>query len=118
VQGSAHEFSVRVTRNINLTLYEACRSQGSSVSTVNVLRTGRPGFDSRQGQGLYLFSTASRPPNQGEPGVKRPGRESDHSPPYSAKVKNVWSYISTPPYVLMACLIKLRIRHHGVVLYS
>jgi len=25
-------------------------------------------------------------------GVKRPGREADHSPPYSAEVKNVWSY--------------------------
>jgi hypothetical protein len=39
--------------------------------------------------------------------VKRPGREADHSPPSSAEVKNVWSYISTPQYVLMAwCLVK------------
>jgi hypothetical protein len=30
------------------------------------------------------------------PGVKRPGRETDHLPPYSAEVKNVWSYTSTP----------------------
>jgi hypothetical protein len=35
------------------------------------------------------------------PGVKRPGREVDHSPPSSAEVKNTWSYISTPPYVFM-----------------
>jgi hypothetical protein len=25
-------------------------------------------------------------------GVKRPGREADHSPPSSAEVKNAWSY--------------------------
>jgi hypothetical protein len=30
-------------------------------------------------------------------GLKRPGREADHSPPSSAKVNNVWSYTSTPP---------------------
>jgi hypothetical protein len=38
-------------------------------------------------------------------GLKRPGREADHSPPSSAEVKNAWSCISTPP-----------IRLHGVVL--
>jgi hypothetical protein len=39
------------------------------------------------------------------PGVKRPGREADHSPPTSVEVKNAWSYISTLPR-----------RLHGVVL--
>jgi hypothetical protein len=29
-------------------------------------------------------------------GVKRPGREADHSPPLSAGVKTAWSYTSTP----------------------
>jgi hypothetical protein len=29
-------------------------------------------------------------------GVKRPGREVDHSPPCSAEVKNAWSYTFTP----------------------
>jgi hypothetical protein len=38
-------------------------------------------------------------------GVKRPGREADHSSPSSADVKNAWSYTSTFP-----------IRLHGVVL--
>jgi hypothetical protein len=38
-------------------------------------------------------------------GVKRPGREADHSPPSSAEVKNAWSYTSIPP-----------LRLHGVVL--
>jgi hypothetical protein len=32
------------------------------------------------------------------PGVKRPGREPEHSPPTSAEVKKTWVYISTPPY--------------------
>jgi len=30
------------------------------------------------------------------PGVKRPDREADHSPPSTAEVKNAWSYTSTP----------------------
>jgi hypothetical protein len=30
------------------------------------------------------------------PGVKRLGREANHSPPSSAEVKNAWSYTSTP----------------------
>jgi hypothetical protein len=42
-------------------------------------------------------------------GIKRPGREADHSPPSSAEVKNAWSYNSTPKYVFMAwCLVKRR----------
>jgi hypothetical protein len=38
-------------------------------------------------------------------GAKRPGREAYHSPPSSAKVKNAWSYTSTPP-----------VSSHGVML--
>jgi hypothetical protein len=39
--------------------------------------------------------------------VRRPGREADHSPPFSAEVKNAWSYAFTPQYVFMAwCLVK------------
>jgi hypothetical protein len=36
------------------------------------------------------------------PGVKRPGREADHSPPTSVEIKNTWVYTSTPPYAFMA----------------
>jgi hypothetical protein len=40
------------------------------------------------------------------PGVKRPGREADHSPPTIAEVNKMWIYKSTPTYVLIAqCLI-------------
>jgi hypothetical protein len=43
------------------------------------------------------------------PGVQRPGREADHSPPSSAEVKNAWSYTSTLQYAFMAwCLVKHR----------
>jgi hypothetical protein len=75
------------------------------------------GFDSWQGLGIFLFTTTSRmavgltqPPIQWVSralplGVKWPGHEADHSPPSSAKVKNAWSYTSTPPICL-----------HGVVL--
>jgi hypothetical protein len=48
------------------------------------------------GTGNFLFATVgpTQPPVQGVPGdlslgVKRPGREADHSPLFSAEVKNV-----------------------------
>jgi hypothetical protein len=44
------------------------------------------------------------PPIQWVPGVKRAESEADHSPPTSAKVKNTWIYISTPPYTFMTVL--------------
>ena len=31
------------------------------------------------------------------PGVKRPGSDADHSPPFSAKIKNEWICTSFPP---------------------
>jgi hypothetical protein len=67
--------------------------------------------------GIFLFTTAYRPaleptqppiqcvPGNFTPWVKRPGREADHLSPSSAKVKNEWSYTSTPQILL-----------HGVVL--
>jgi hypothetical protein len=40
------------------------------------------------------------------PGIKLPENEPQYPPPSTAEVKNVWSYISTPPYVFIArCLI-------------
>jgi hypothetical protein len=70
-----------------------------------------------RGLGIFLFTPASRtalgpiqPPIQGVPGalslgVKRPGREPDHSPPSSAEVKEwVELYLHSP------------MRLHGVVL--
>jgi hypothetical protein len=78
---------------------------------------GIQGFDSRRRLGIFLFTTASRtalgptdPPIQWVPwalslGVKRPGREAGHSPPFSAEVKEcVELYLHSP------------IRLNGVVL--
>jgi hypothetical protein len=36
------------------------------------------------------------------PGLKRQGREADHSPSTSADVNKTWIYTSTLPYVFMA----------------
>jgi hypothetical protein len=38
----------------------------------------------------------------GHRGVKRQGREADHSPPTSVEIKKTWIFASTPSYVLMA----------------
>jgi hypothetical protein len=80
------------------------------------LRAGRPkGRSSSPGRFKnFLFSTWSRPalgftqpPIQCvlgalSPGVKRPVREADHSPPTSAEVKQMWIYTSSPQYAFMA----------------
>jgi hypothetical protein len=76
------------------------------------------GNESREGLGIFLIATVSRPtvgptqpPIQSAPeraiflGVKRMGRDADHSPQVSAEVKNAWYNTSTPPIHL-----------HGVVL--
>ena len=36
------------------------------------------------------------------PKVNRPGRQANHSPPSRTKVKNDWSYTSTPLHAFMA----------------
>jgi len=76
-----------------------------------------PGRDSE----VILFATASRTalgpthfpilwvPAAPSAVVMGPGRQADHSPPSSAKVKNAWSYTSISQYVFIAwCLNKYR----------
>jgi len=41
-------------------------------------------------------------------GLKQPGHEADHSPPRSAKFKDVWSYTSTPSYISLGHAAYLR----------
>jgi len=48
-------------------------------------------------------------------GIKRPGREADHSPPSSGDV-TVWSYTSTPP--MTWCLVKKQHRHNFTFTFS
>jgi hypothetical protein len=51
---------------------------------------------------LHVVQTGSGAhPDFYSPGVKRLGREADHSPPTSAEVKKTWIYTSIPSYVFM-----------------
>jgi hypothetical protein len=84
------------------------------------LRAGRSGVRVPARTANFLFTTPARRglrstqhPIQRVPGgslpggVKRPGRESDHSPQSSAEVKNAGSLPPLPQYVFMAwCSIK------------
>jgi hypothetical protein len=65
---------------------------GSRISVFHVIQTGS-GIHPTS----YPMSTGAL-----SLGVKRPGREADHSPPASAEVKKMWIYTSTLPYALMA----------------
>jgi hypothetical protein len=84
------------------------------------------GFDSRQGMGIFLFTTPSRTdlwPTQSNIqwviralslGVKRPGREADHSTTSSADVKecvelylhssNIFIHLNTVIKILLSVL--------------
>jgi hypothetical protein len=56
---------------------------------------------------VKFLAAASHPPSQWIPGAKQLDREANHSSPFSVEVKNIWSYISTLSYMLMAwCIIK------------
>jgi hypothetical protein len=52
---------------------------------------------------LYLFCFKTQPPVQWVPGIKRPGREADHSPPASRGQENMDLYTHSP------------IRLHGIL---
>jgi hypothetical protein len=75
------------------------------------LWAGWPGFDSWEGQDIFLYTMSrptlerTQPPIQWYQGVEQPGHEADHSPPSSAEVKNGGAI---PP---------LPIHLHKVVLY-
>jgi hypothetical protein len=65
----------------------------------------------------FFFSTSSRPtlgltqppiqwvPGALSPGIKRLGREADHSPPISAEVKKTWLYTAISPHVFMGVVL-------------
>jgi hypothetical protein len=89
-------------------------SRDSSVSIVTALQDGRPGFYSRQGQGIFIFALpsilalgpASYPTDTGD---SFPSGRSMTSAPPSAEIENAWSYTSTPQCVFMTCcLVKRR----------
>jgi hypothetical protein len=91
--------------------YYVSKSQDSSVGIATDYRSDDRiiGVQIPAGAGNFSFrhsdQTGSGPtqpqmqwvPGALSPGVKRPGREADHSPPSSTEVKNAWGYTSTPP---------------------
>jgi hypothetical protein len=80
------------------------------------LRVGRPSGRSSSPGGVRnsFYSTSSRPalgstqspikcaPGALSPGIKRQGREADHSTPASSEVKKMWIYTTSPLYTFMA----------------
>jgi hypothetical protein len=42
--------------------------------------------------------------------IKWWGHEADHSPPFSAEVRNAWSYTSTPPVCLHDVVLRKKHR--------
>jgi hypothetical protein len=53
-----------------------------------------------------------QPPIKWVPGVERPGREADRSPPTSAEVKKIWVYTSTLPYIFTALFLIRQAQGH------
>jgi hypothetical protein len=88
------KFIPRLKKSVSLSRRAQSVQRRARGWTIGVL-----GFDSRRGLAIILFTIVSRPalgpthpPSQWVPGalslgVKRPGREADHSPPSSAEVE-------------------------------
>jgi hypothetical protein len=57
------------------------------ISLRHRVQTGSEAHPASYPVGIGVFS----------PGIKRSGREADQSLPPSSKVKNAWTYTSTPP---------------------
>jgi hypothetical protein len=64
-----------------------CR-YGQEFSLLNLVQTGSAVHPTSYSMGIGAFSR----------GVKRPGREADHSPPTNAEVRKMLIRTSTPPY--------------------
>ena len=80
-------------------------------SSVNVVTIHEAGFEWWQGKEIFLYSKAvTTCLGLTQPSVmNRPMRESDHSPPSSAEVKNEWSpYLYSPfcSYQAVHCVLQ------------
>jgi hypothetical protein len=103
----------KLVKGMKCTLYVCWTELGYLSGIALVYGMNDQWFESGKRLGIFLFTTVSisilgpiRPPIQWLPGglsleVKRPVRESDHSPQSSAEVKNAWSYTATPHYAFM-----------------
>jgi hypothetical protein len=98
--------------NILWTIYWNCDLVVGVVITIRPRQFGAP-FSA----GIRYFSSTKILPNGSgaypgscslpvalSPGIKWPGNEADLSPPFSADVKNEWSYTSTPLYTIVVCI--------------
>jgi hypothetical protein len=65
--------------------------QGKEFSLLHVVQTGYGAHPTSNPMVTRAFF----------PGVKRPGREANHSQPASAEVKKIWIYTSTLPYAFI-----------------
>jgi hypothetical protein len=114
---SAHEENLRVLWDPKVHYKSHDSSVGIALGYGLDNRNSR--FDSRRGLEFFLFTTASRtalgptqPPIQWAPGalflgVKRSGREANHSPPFGAEVKEwVELYLHSPIRLLAWCSVK------------
>jgi flagellar basal body-associated protein FliL len=81
------------------------------VVVVVVVVVGRSGFQIPGGAGTFSLHHRVQKGSEAHPaysmgtggsfpGARAAGRETDHSPPSSAEVKNAWSYTITPPICL------------------
>jgi hypothetical protein len=94
------------------------RSRDSSVGIATSYGLDERGVGVRVPVGSRILSSPNRPgrllkcteppiqwiPWALSPGVKRLGREVDHSPPTSAEVKKVWTYTATPIHLHVVLL--------------
>jgi hypothetical protein len=95
-----------VLRNISLRMCyyrEHTRSRDSVVSIATGYGLDDQGVGFRVSVGSRIFCSPRRPPNLltcgyggSFPGVKRPRREADHSPPTDVEVNKMWIYTSIP----------------------
>jgi hypothetical protein len=118
-QNRNQEFSVIIERIALETIIGYLRETGSLDSSVNIgTGYGLDGSGSISGSAsFFLFYTAFRQalrptqyfPGSLFPGVQKPGREADHSPPYFAEVKNGGTII--PLLYMPSCRGALIINH-------
>jgi hypothetical protein len=97
-------YSELIWQVLNLILPSTCRSWDSAFGIATGYRLHNRGVGVRVlgGQEFSTQPPIKRVSGALSPGVKRLGREADHSPPTSAEVKKMWTYTSTIPYVFMA----------------
>jgi hypothetical protein len=106
-------------------LKEICQTGVPEYIYSDGLRAGRPRFDSREGKGIFLYSTAFRPalgstqpPIQEilSPRVEQLGRQADHSSPSTAEIKNDGVIPPLPPVSLSHAVSLLKRRNNFTII--